>query len=305
MSKSENTDVNDLHIVVECAIAGDTSAIERLVQITNPRMRSYIYRSTLDQDVTDDIVQEVYCKMLRSISALKDPRAFWGWCYRIASNCVKTHYRNKSKHIRSQNLQDNILELIAADDSSAEAQLLSEELVGAVMESFAYLNRRDRQVIALRCFEDMSFDEIGEIENINTMQSRLVFHRAIKKLRILLRKRGFKTASILFVITLFGRATSVCKADAMATTVKTFEYFRYDRRCRRGDRSQTYRLRGNGNALLRSDSGGVIVYLRRCHLFKSSRADAFQRQKRALYRSGGNAGNRSGSRCRCSNKFIP
>ena len=206
--------------VIKLAASGDARCREHLVRATTPKIRTYIHRSTLDTNITNDILQEVYCKMLESLGTLNSASSFWPWLYRIASNCINSYYRKRSKNSRLVNLQDGLLESVVADDNSVEARLMSKELGRAVMEAVATLKPRHRQIVNLRCFEDMSFRDISQIQQTTEVYARVLFHRALEKLRIALKKQGFQKASLILALTMFGRLTATSKAAAIATSVK-------------------------------------------------------------------------------------
>lgn len=205
--------------VVEAAKSGDKNRKEELIVLITPRIRAYIFRSTLDQNTTDELLQEVYCKMLDSLHGLREVNAFWGWIYRIASNCINSYYRVQSRHTRTVNLQDGLLESIVTDDNPVDAKLLSKELGQAVVDAISTLKPRHRQVVTLRCFEGFSFKEISKVEQTSEMYTRVLYHRSIEKLRIALKKQGFSKVSLALAITLFGRLTATSEAAAIATTV--------------------------------------------------------------------------------------
>ena len=206
--------------IIKMAASGDSECREQLVRLMTPKIRTYIFRSTLDNNVTDDLLQEVYCRMLRSLSTLNNVNSFWPWLYRITSNCINTYYRTKSKHSRVVSLQDGLLESVVTNENSVEARLMSKELGHAVMEAVATLKPRHRQIVSLRCFEDMSFKEISQIEQTREVYARILFYKALEKLRIALRKQGFRKASLVLALTMFGRLTATSKAAAIATSVK-------------------------------------------------------------------------------------
>ena len=210
----------DFEKIVKMAASGESDSKDQLVRLITPRIHTYIFRSTLDKGITEDLLQEVYCKLFGSLSTLNNVNSFWAWLYRIASNCINSYYRIKSKHSRLVNLQEGLLESVAKDENSVEGKLMSKELGLAVMEAVVTLKPRDRRVVNLRCFEDMSFKEISHTEQTSEVYTRILFHRALEKLRIALKKQGFQKASLVLALTMFGRLTSVSKAASIATSVK-------------------------------------------------------------------------------------
>ncbi|RKY09802.1 MAG: hypothetical protein DRP66_01280 [Planctomycetota bacterium] len=211
---------HDLSAIIKAAVSGNKDAKKQLAVLITPRISTYIFRSTLDKNITEELLQEVHCKMLQSLNTLKNVDSFWGWLYRITSNCINSFYRTRSKKSRHFNLQDGILESVISEESSVERKLMNKELAHAVMEAVSTLKPRHRQVVTLRCFEALSFKEISRVEQTSEVYARVIFHRAIEKLRIALKKQGFSRASLVLALTMFARLTAPAKAASTAVTVK-------------------------------------------------------------------------------------
>ncbi|MCK5000046.1 MAG: sigma-70 family RNA polymerase sigma factor, partial [Anaerohalosphaera sp.] len=209
----------DLEQIIELAASGDSKCCEQLVLHITPKIQTYIFRSTLDSGITEDLSQEVFCKMLGALSTLNDVNSFWPWLYRIASNCVNTYYRKRTKHDRIVNYQQGLLGSVGKVENSVDAELMSKELELAVMEAVATLKPKHRQIINLRCLEDMSFKEISRIERTSEVYTRVLFHRTLERLRITLEKQGFQKVSLVLALSIFGSLTSVSKAAATGVSV--------------------------------------------------------------------------------------
>ncbi|MCG8333597.1 MAG: sigma-70 family RNA polymerase sigma factor, partial [Proteobacteria bacterium] len=212
-----NPEEDTLVILVSEAIDGNQSSCRDLSSKISLKLRSYIYRSTLDEDLTNDILQETMLIMIEKIGGLKDPEAFWGWLFKIASNCIINHYRQNARRKKLVSFQDIMLEKAASDSSSPEARLMTRELSDTVRQAISILKPRQRQTISLRCFEDMSFKEIGSILNISEVSARVDFHRGLERIRQSLKKQGFSKASLALALTFFGKITA--HSDAAATAI--------------------------------------------------------------------------------------
>jgi hypothetical protein len=79
------------------------------------------------------------------------------------------------------------------------------------------LKLKYRNVLVLRCFEDLDFSEIGEVLNISELQSRVLFFRAKTSLRRQLATDGLGGRYFLLALALFGIATSSTKAVSTTT----------------------------------------------------------------------------------------
>ena len=84
--------------LVQKAQLGDKECLNRLAEAVRERLYAYVYRYTLADDLTGDIVQESILKMLEAIGELREAEQFWPWLYKIALNKIRHHHR-KSEEI--------------------------------------------------------------------------------------------------------------------------------------------------------------------------------------------------------------
>jgi len=82
---------NDYRRLVQQSQLGDKDSLNRLAEAVRVRLYSYIYRCTLAEDISHDIVQESILKMLESLGDLRQVDQFWPWLYKIALNKIHSH----------------------------------------------------------------------------------------------------------------------------------------------------------------------------------------------------------------------
>ena len=219
VSPNPDNEEDSLTLLISESIEGCLNSRRELSNKISLKLRSYIYRSTLDDNLTDDILQETMMIMIDKIGSLKSPEAFWSWIFKISSNCIIDYYRQNSKRKKLLSFQDIMIEKAASDNASPEARLMTRELSDTVHQAISMLKPRQRQTISLRCFEDLSFKEIGSILNISEVSARVDFHRGLDKIRQSLKKQGFSKASLGLVLTFFGKITAHSDAAAFNLSV--------------------------------------------------------------------------------------
>ncbi len=212
---SEKKD-NSLDNLIGQAMEGNLIARNELTACISPRLRSYIYRSVLDDNASDDILQETLIAVFNSITSLKNADAFWCWLFRIASNQVMNYFRAQSKNKRHQSFQDILIEKAASGDDPY-GRLMTAELGDSVRQAISQLPARQRQTVALRCYENLSFKEIGSALAISEPHARVQFHRALETLRVALGKQGFSKSSLLLALVFFGKITAPAQAAEKIT----------------------------------------------------------------------------------------
>jgi RNA polymerase sigma-70 factor (ECF subfamily) len=200
---------------------GYKGSMDRLAELAKERLYAYIFRLTLDENLTEDILQETILFMIQSIDKLERPDQFWQWLFRTAMGKVQHHYR-ELKRKRTEELSDDerlkIHHRVSIDLNDGLTELLRKELSDAVFTAMRRLNIKYRNILVLRCLENLEFAEIAQITNSSEIGSRVLFFRAKNSLRRKMAGQGFGKRHLLLAIALFGLVTTSAKA-ASSTTV--------------------------------------------------------------------------------------
>jgi RNA polymerase sigma-70 factor (ECF subfamily) len=161
-------------LVVRCQ-AGDRAAFEELVELYQPRLR-YFLASMAGEHAADDLLQEVWFDVFRGVARLADPGAFAAWLYRIARHRALGELRKRRQPLSSLEGIDLPAEEPEEDDFSAEdAQRVHAALIQLPLEH--------REVLLLRFFEAMTYEDIAAVTGcqLGTVRSRI--HYAKRALR--------------------------------------------------------------------------------------------------------------------------
>ncbi len=81
--------------LIERARSGDRESLDELATIARERLRTYLYRMTQEDSLTQDIVQETLFEMCKALGKLKNNERFWPWLHGIATNKLKRFYRTE------------------------------------------------------------------------------------------------------------------------------------------------------------------------------------------------------------------
>ena len=169
-------------IVIGCK-RGDASCFSQLVDIYASRGYGYFYRLTGSSDVSDDLLSELFVKLVEKINSYKGG-SFEGWLFRVASNVFHDYLRDKQRQERLLKSQKRRIESKAPDDKVSES-----ERIDKLQEQLGKLDADIRELIILRFYSQVSFKEIAAMrsEPIGTTLSKL--HRGLKKLRELMEQK--------------------------------------------------------------------------------------------------------------------
>lgn len=158
---------------------GDLASFELLVSRYQAQVYSYIMTLVKDRQLADDVFQDTFVKIIRTIKAgvYKDEGKFVQFAMRISHNLVIDHFR-KENHIptvESSSEDYNYLDNAPISDPSVEQSMIDDQIHSDLRKMIEYLPVEQREVLRMRIYDDMSFKEIADITNvsINTALGRM------------------------------------------------------------------------------------------------------------------------------------
>ena len=177
-------------------IQGDENALCILIKRHQQRLYSFIYSKIQDRDITEDIFQDTFLKVVKSLrlNRYKDDGRFIGWVLRIAHNLVIDHFR-RQKNMRTISNTDGKVDLFnnaKFSDSTIEDQMITDQVRKKVKSLIDYLPEEQKEVVIMRHYMDLSFKEIADLTDvsINTALGRMRY--ALINMRKLIEKHAIQ-----------------------------------------------------------------------------------------------------------------
>jgi len=208
--------------LIRQAQLGNRQSMSELAQLAEGRLFAYIYRLTLNYDLAQDLLQETLLHMVESLKDLKHVEQFWAWLFRIAMSEAQHYFRDrKKKHTVqiSDFSKGRLSEYTSGDFNDGLNYLMRRELSETVFQAMTKLKLMYRNVLILRCFEQMSYAEIADLMGYKEIRARILFFRARRLLKKQLSHRGFGGELLLVALGLFGLLTAPAKAAPAAGMV--------------------------------------------------------------------------------------
>lgn len=209
-----NKTVKMIQLVRQASI-GDKENMEKLVEVTRPVLFSYLYRLTMDYHLAEDLLQQVQTEMVMSLWRLQKPDRFWPWIYKHAWGAVQHHYREVRKRREisySQAEQTFYEEQLSSEKVQSDSffeNIDKKKLFETVCGAMKNIPLRQRSVLTMRCYNDMTFQEIGDMLECSETNARVLFFRAQKRIKSKLRQKGFRANGVFLpALGLFGTITS-------------------------------------------------------------------------------------------------
>ncbi len=165
----------------------EPKAFELLIDTYKERLYWHIRRIVLDHDDADDVLQNTFIKVFRSIEGFKGDSKLYSWMYRIGTNEALTFIKVKSKKLGMgmDELQNQMVNNLEADVyfDGTEIQLKLQKAISSLPE-------KQKLVFNMKYFEEMKYDEISDILETSVGSLKASYHLAVKKIESYLKEEN-------------------------------------------------------------------------------------------------------------------
>ncbi|PHR47348.1 MAG: RNA polymerase subunit sigma-24 [Fluviicola sp.] len=186
--------------LVSLYLKGNEKAFETLLMRHKNKIYNYIYAKIRDTALSQDIFQDTFIKVVKTLKkgSYNEEGKFLPWAMRIAHNLMIDHFRkaNKVRMISESSSKSddfNIFSVLKLEDENVEDVITREELEAQMVELIEHLPDAQRDILKMRIFQEMSFKDIAEKEDvsINTALGRMRY--ALINMRKLIEKHNLVT----------------------------------------------------------------------------------------------------------------
>jgi RNA polymerase sigma-70 factor (ECF subfamily) len=163
--------------LVRGALAGRREDFMALVERHQRSLQRFVEHRVDDRASADDIVQMTFVQAYTRLDTFRAESSFKTWIYTVALNLCRDRARFEKRRA-------NITAEEALEREPHAAATLEETILGATVERrVAALPDRQRSVLGLRIWGDLSFREIGAMLGISENSAKVSYHHAIRRLR--------------------------------------------------------------------------------------------------------------------------
>ncbi|WP_375135758.1 RNA polymerase sigma factor [Lysinibacillus fusiformis] len=129
-----------------------------------------------DESIAEEITQEVFFKVLKSIEKFDGSKDIRAWLYTIAKNTYFSHYKKKKRQIDSDVVEESSMGV------QIVKHLMNEEDAFTVHQFLHSMNEPYKEVFSLRTFGELPFEKIGHLFGKSAGWARVTYYRARKKI---------------------------------------------------------------------------------------------------------------------------
>jgi RNA polymerase sigma-70 factor (ECF subfamily) len=160
---------------------GDLAKLGLLFERHHTSLYDFFYRTTGDRGAAEDMVQDVFVRILKYRRTFRNQGRFVGWLFHIARNTRADHFRSRQREERLSGEEAETPSTAPAVHEVMEADEQRSILHKALMQ----LPDEKREVIVLARYQGMKHDQIAEVLDVDVGTARVRLHRAINELRSL------------------------------------------------------------------------------------------------------------------------
>ena len=165
------------NMLVENTLKGNISSFEELIRLYQVKIFNFLSKMTASREDAEEITQEVFIKVYKNLYKYNNKWSFSTWIYRIAINTLRSEYR-KIKNNKDIDYYATIPELPANFSDYPEIAYEIKEQSVEIIKLIDQLKEDQKTALLLRCMQDFSFKEIGDILGITPDAAKMKIQRA-------------------------------------------------------------------------------------------------------------------------------
>ncbi len=170
---------------MEAVREGNLDQMGLLFERHHKHLYNFFLQQTKNPQSSEDLVQDVFYKMLKYRYTYRPDSQFKTWMFTIAHNTKIDYYRKNKNRRNEAELTDS---MVSHQPSPEEISIDKDKKIH-LMSALAALSEDKREVLILSRFQNMKYEEIAEVTGckVGTIKARV--HWALKELAVLYQKR--------------------------------------------------------------------------------------------------------------------
>ena len=180
----------DIEILVKRAQEKDKEAFTKLFDLYYDKVLNYVFRRVLNAEYAKDITSNTFLKVLNNLNQFEwrnGPFSFSGWIFKIATNEVNQYFRKQNRY--KLTIDDPYFKELGDDNKLAEEiekKIDNDKYLLILNKAIKQLKPIYQDILHLKYFEDMSYEEISQVLNKNESTIRVYSKRAKEELKSIL-----------------------------------------------------------------------------------------------------------------------
>ncbi len=161
--------------------SGDLDKLGLLYERHKKRLFGFFYNMNSNASVSEDLVQNVFVRMLKYKHTFTGDGTFTAWMFKTARNVNYDHYRKNKVAFHQKEVSE--MEYKLQDSTDTEKGIIAKDKLSMLQQAMEYLAPEKREILVLSKLKEMKFSEIAEVLGCSEGNAKVKAHRALKDLR--------------------------------------------------------------------------------------------------------------------------
>jgi RNA polymerase sigma factor (sigma-70 family) len=161
--------------------AGDLDKMGLLFERYHRQLHGFLFHMTRHREVSEDMVQQVFYKMLKYRHTFTGSGEFVHWMYTVSRNILKDQGRRKKLPMISEGVEEMTEQV--AGGSVPDQQMEKKQAVAVLYKAMERLDADQREILTLCRFQELKYREIAVIMDLSETAVKARIHRAMKDLK--------------------------------------------------------------------------------------------------------------------------
>lgn len=157
---------------------GDLRGVGVLFERHHARLFNYYLRMTCDRAAAEDLVQEVFFRIMRSRQTYKDGTPFTVWLYAIARNARIDQVRKGRREVALENEESH-----ADSAPRPDAAIAASEETELLKRAMAALPEDKRELLVLTRYQNLKYEQVARLAGCDVGTVKVRIYRAVRELR--------------------------------------------------------------------------------------------------------------------------
>ena len=156
------------------------AAFSTLIATYKERLYWHIRKMVYVHDDADDVLQNTFIKVYRSIDSFKEESKLYTWMYRIATNEAISFINKKARQMEVSNQE---VRQLAVTQLTADVYFDGNQIQLKLQEAIARLPQKQQLVFNMKYFDNLKYDEISDILDTSVGALKASYFHAVKKIK--------------------------------------------------------------------------------------------------------------------------
>ena len=165
---------------------GQIDKLGLLFERYHKSLYGFFFRLTTDSDVSEDLVQNVFVRILKYKHTYHGDGKFSTWMFHMARNLFADHYKKSKRMGFKEDVE--VTDRYFKDEENAESTRIQNEEIDLLQRAMDRLSAEKKEILILSKYQEMRYKEIADLMDLTESAVKVRIFRALKELRTIYEK---------------------------------------------------------------------------------------------------------------------